>query len=250
METPLQPTDWREFFSSHAPYYDQNSFTQATLAEVDFFLTLFPIPAKARILDMGCGTGRHSIELARRGYKVTGVDLTPAMLEVARAKAATAGVDVTWIQGDATRFKSEETFDAALCVCEGGFGLIGADDDPEQHDAAILRSISACLKAAGGFLLTGLNGYSAIRQMKDEHVANGSFDTVTMVANYDDEMGLPEGKRIMRIRERLFIAPEVVRMLKGAGFTVEHVYGGTAGHWGKRPLMLDEVEAMFICRKG
>lgn len=249
MDAHVLPTDWRAFFDSHAPHYDQNPFTKDTLAEVDFLLTLFPIPVGAKILDVGCGTGRHSIELARRGYEVTGLDLSEGMLEVARAKASEAGVEVRWICADATAFKLDQVFDAAICLCEGGFGLLGSEDDPWAHDSSILARISEHLKPGAGFLLTALNGYSALRRMKDEHVANGAFNPATMVAHYEDEWELPEGNRIVQIRERLFIAPEVVRMLQEAGFRVDAVYGGTAGNWGRRPLMLDEVEAMYVCRK-
>ncbi len=249
MDSGVLPTDWRGFFDSHATSYDQNVFTQNTAAEVDFFLSLFPIAAGAKIIDVGCGTGRHSVELAKRGFKMTGIDLSPGMLAVAEGKAKAAGVEVNWVNDDATKFVLDERFDAGLCVCEGGFGLIGATDDPTQHDSDILKRTSACLKPGAGFLLTALNGYSALRQMKDEHVGDGRFDPATMVANYDDEWDLPDGMRIMNIRERLFIAPEVVRMLQDAGFRVDHVYGGTAGNWGRRPLMLDEVEAMYVSRK-
>ena len=85
--------------------------------------------------------------------------------------------------------------------------------------------------------------------MKDEMVLEGRFDPATMYANYQDQWDLPEGPRIMTVRERLFIAPEVVRMLQDSGFAVDNVFGGTAGHWARRFLSLDEVEAMFVCRR-
>src|SRR5262249_33609470 len=153
------------------------------------------------------------------------LDLSPGMLQVAQEKAQAAGVQVTWVESDATSFAFDQPFDAAICLCEGGFGLLGAEDDPWEHDFAILRCVSAALKPAGCCLLTAPNGSSALRRMQDEHVATGRFDPATMVADYDDEWDLPEGTRIMRVRERLFIAPEIVRMLREAGFRVDAVYG-------------------------
>lgn len=241
--------EWQRFFDAHAPRYDENPFTQHTEAEIDFFLALFPILPGSRVLDVGCGTGRHAVELAKRGYRVTGVDLSQGMLDVAAAKAQAAGVEVELIQADATNFALDRMFDAAVCLCEGGFGLIGSKDDPETHDLGILRSIAAHLPAGAPFLMTALNGYSVIRQMKDEMTSQGQFDPATMLSAYVDEWDLPEGKRHIQIRERLFIAPEVVRMLREAGFRCDAVYGGTAGHWAQRPLMLDEIEAMYVCRK-
>jgi SAM-dependent methyltransferase len=242
-------SEWQQFFDAHAPHYEQNPFAQHTKAEVDFLLSLFALAPGIRILDMGCGTGRHSVELAQRGFKVTGVDLSSGMLDQARENAGRAGVEVEFLQGDAVKWVSTVPFDAAICLCEGGFGLIEKSESAEEHDLAILRNIAGSLRAGGPFLLTALNGYSIIRQMKDEMVAEGRFDPATMYANYQDQWDLPEGPRIMTVRERLFIAPEIVRMLQNAGFVVDNVFGGTAGHWARRFLSLDEVEAMFVCRK-
>lgn len=246
----MPPVSWQRFFDAHAERYEENVFTKNTVAEVDFFLNLFPLARGARILDVGCGTGRHSIELAKRGCQVTGLDLSSGMLAVAKRNAEEAGIEVEWIQADASDFQLEKTYDAALCVCEGAFGLIGSEDDPEDHDAAVLRCTARSLRSGAGFLLTALNAYGAIRRFTQENVTSGAFNPATMVAEYDDEWDLPEGKQIMTIRERLFIAPEVVRMLRDAGFRVDGVYGGTAGNWAKRTLQLDEIEMMFVCRKG
>jgi SAM-dependent methyltransferase len=242
------PSPWQAFFDAHAPHYDANPFTQHTKAEIDFFLSLFPIARGASILDVGCGTGRHAVELAKRGYRVTGVDVSDGMLNVARAKAAVDGLDIRFIQADATDFQVE-THDAAICLCEGGPGLIGKGDDAEAHDLSIFRNIARSLKPNAPFLLSALNGYATIRQMNDTIIHEGRFDPATMVSRYEDEWDLPEGPRVVQIYERLFIPPELARILKHAGFTVDNIFGGTAGHWAQRPVSLDEVEAMFVCRK-
>lgn len=239
---------WQAFFDAHAPHYDANPFTQHTVAEIDFFLSLFPIPRGATILDVGCGTGRHALELAKRGYKVTAIDLSEGMLNVARAKAAIDGLKIEFVQADATDFKTDP-HDAAICLCEGGPGLIGKGDDPEAHDAKIFQNIAQSLKPNAPFLLTTLNGYATIRQMNDQIIHEGRFDPATMTSSYEDEWDLPEGPRVVQIYERLFIPPEVVNLLKRSGFRTEAVFGGTAGHWSQRPVSLDEVEAMYVCRK-
>ena len=242
-------TQWQAFFDAHAPHYDANPFTAHTKAEVDFFLRLFPLPRGASVLDVGCGTGRHTLELARRGYRVTGVDLSEGMLNVARAKAAVDGLDVHFVHADATAWTSAVPFDAAICLCEGGPTIIGQGEDAEAHDLAIFRNVAASLKAATPFLLTTLNGYAMIRQVNDAIVHEGRFDPATMVGSYEDEWELPEGPRVVKIYERLFIPPEVVRLLKSAGFAVDNVFGGNPGQWAQRHVGLDEVEAMYVCRK-
>ncbi len=239
--------EWQRFFDSHAAAYEDNPFTKHTAAEVDFFLSLYPLIPGNTVLDVGCGTGRHSIELAKRGFKVTGLDLSAGMLEI--AKANSGDLEIEWLQADATDFKLDTKFDAALCLCEGAVGLIEKGEDAEQHDLAIFRNIAQSLKPNAPFLLTALNAYSTIRQMSDEHVHEGRFNPASMISSYQDQWDLPDGARIMTIYERLFIAPEVVKMLTASGFTVDNVYGGTAGYWARRALSLDEVEAMYACRR-
>lgn len=240
---------WRTFFDGHAPRYMENPFTGNTRAEVEFLVELLALPRGSRILDVGCGTGRHSIALAASGFKVTGVDISEGMLGEARKAAQEAGVEVEWVCADATIWEPELLYDAALCLCEGGLGLADSTEDPVGHDLAILKRIYGALRPNAIFVATTLNGYALIRQMTDEHVVGGAFDPATMLATYEDQWELPEGPRSMRIRERQFIPPEMVAMLRHVGFTVDHVWGGTAGAWGKRYLKLDEVEAMYVCRK-
>src|SRR5438270_14026028 len=116
-------------FSETAAQYEENEFTRNTRAEVDFILAEFALPPGSRNLDMGWGTGRHAVELARRGYRVTGVDIAAGMLDEARKAARHARVDIRWIAADATRFTTDERFDAAICLCGGAFGILNLDDD-------------------------------------------------------------------------------------------------------------------------
>lgn len=200
-----------------------------------------------RLIDVGCGTGRHAVELAKRGFSVTGIDISPGMLQVARENAS--GLDIEFIEADATQWQSDERFDAAICLCEGGLGLINHDEDPVAHDLSIMRNVAASLKVNAPFVLTAMNGYATIRKVSDLMVEQGSFDPITMEMAYADEWTLPEGTVPMLIRERLFIPPEIASLLHHAGFVIEHVWGGTAGEWGERPLKLDEIEVMFVARK-
>ena len=71
-----QGNSWEAFFAAHAEFYDENVFVKNTFAEVDFLIEVLDLPPGGLVLDVGCGTGRHSIELAKRGYAVTGLDLS------------------------------------------------------------------------------------------------------------------------------------------------------------------------------
>jgi SAM-dependent methyltransferase len=158
-------------------------------------------------------------------------------------------VEVEFVHADASDFRFDEPFDAAVCLCEGAVGLIERGQDAELHDLAIFRNIAASLKPNAPFVMTAMNAYAVIRQMNDQLIHEGRFNPATMTSNYEDDWQLPEGPTRMTIHERLFIAPEMVRMLREAGFVVDNVFGGTAGHWARRFLSLDEVEAMYVCRR-
>jgi cyclopropane fatty-acyl-phospholipid synthase-like methyltransferase len=239
-------SEWEIFFDGHAPRYMDEVFTRDTLREVDFLEELLRLPRGAEILDLGCGTGRHSIELARRGYRVTGLDLSQGMLDVARQTALAAGVEVKWVKSDATTYRAPQSFDAVICLCEGAFGLLGTADDPETHDAAILRAVFTALKPGARFVLTALNGLAKIRNATPQDVAEERFDPMHLVESSTMEASTPQGNLSITVRERGYLPSQLVALLREAGLTVESLWGGTAGRWGRRPVELDEIELMAV----
>jgi SAM-dependent methyltransferase len=242
-------SNWKTFFDHHAPQYMQNVFTQNTLFEVDFLIEEMRLPPRSSILDMGCGTGRHSIELTKRGYRMTGVDLSEGMLEEARKAALAAGVNIEWIESDATQFEAKHHFDGAICLCEGAFGLVNLADESENHDVAILNNIYHALKPGAPFVLTALNGLRAIRQYNQEDVDMGVFDPMTLIETYPMEYETPEGKKTLLVREKKYLPHELASLCRRIGFEILHVWGGTAGSWHRKPVQLDEMEVMISARK-
>jgi len=239
-------SEWAQFFDRHAPQYDDNCFTKNTLAEVDFLLAELQVPAGAAVLDIGCGTGRHAVELAKRGLRVTGVDLSEGMLAQARRRAREAGVDVTWHCADATTFRTTQAFDAAICLCEGAFGLLGTAQRPVSQPLAILRTAAAALKPGARCLFTVLNGCAIVRKHTNADVASGVFDVLGMHEESDVAVtGMPPGT----LRERGFVPTELTLLFALAGLRVTAIYGGTAGAWGARAIDLDEIEIMVLAAK-
>lgn len=238
---------WQAFFDAHAEVYDQNPFTRNTLQEVDFLVAEMGLSPGTSVLDVGCGTGRHSVELARRGYTVTGLDLSTEMLARAARAAEAAKVRVEWVHSDATRFSFPRRFDAAICLCEGAFGLLGQGDDPIEQPLSILRNLSSALKPQAMAVFTVLNATAAIRRACAEDVAQGRFDPLTLVQSSAHPPR--EGLAPVAVRERWFTGTELRLLFRLAGMSVINLWGGTAGNWGRRPLDLDEMEIMVVARK-
>jgi ubiquinone/menaquinone biosynthesis C-methylase UbiE len=242
-----EKSTWEAFFDAHAPVYEDNVFTKNTILEVDFLLEELSIRPGGSILDVGCGTGRHSIELTKRGYDVTGIDLSSEMLARAADAAKAAGVDVNWIHSDATKFSLPGKYDAAVCLCEGAFGLLGQRDDPIGQPLSILCNISRSLKPQAKVVFTVLNATAMLRKCTNKDVAEGRFDPLTMVesSEHPPREGLPS----VAVRERAFVPTELILLFRLAGMSVLKIWGGTAGNWGRRTLDLDEIEIMIVARK-
>ncbi|HQP11124.1 MAG TPA: class I SAM-dependent methyltransferase, partial [Candidatus Omnitrophota bacterium] len=120
---------WYEsLFENYAHTYDKECFVQGTAGECDFIEQEIDRDKSAKILDIGCGTGRHAIELTKRGYHVTGVDLSENQIKRAREKAQEAGVAIDFQIHDARNLPFDGEFDLAIMLCEGGFSLMETDE--------------------------------------------------------------------------------------------------------------------------
>lgn len=241
--------DWLHFFEHEAPQYEQEIFTQNTAAELRFLVETLSLPPGAAILDIGCGTGRHSLGLAELGFQVTGIDLSPDMLAVAEKKRLDRGLSARFICKNARDFIAEQPVDAAVCLCEGAMCLLGSADDPIEADLRILHNVHASLRPEAPFILTVLNAAHFIRKYSDQDAAEGRYDYLNLVEFYHQTVQTAQGEREITLRERAYTPPELRRMLLLSGFLVEHIYGGTAGAWNRLPPSLDEIELMAIARK-
>lgn len=239
-------SNWKTFFDAIAPVYEGEVFTRNTVAEVDFLVNELQLPAGAMVLDLGCGTGRHSIELARRGYRVTGVDISSGMLAVARANAAQAGVEIEFIECPAQDFVSERKFDAAVSLCEGALCLFADNDDIWSKDMAILANMSNMLAPGKPFLVTVLNAFRMIRSVSDADVASGDVDLFTLTTRHPATVVVGDQHVSVSGIERYYTPSELVRMVNRVGLKIDNIYGGTAGNWRHGPILLDEIEFMAV----
>lgn len=241
--------EWQSFFDYYAPQYLDEKFTKNTEEEITFLAQELTLPAGSAVLDIGCGTGRHSLELASLGYQMTGVDISAGMLAQAQQKAQVRGLKVNWVHANILDYQPDRLFDAAICLCEGALCLLGTGEDPYQRDEQLLQVVYKALKPGSLFIVNVLNACRLIRLYSDADVAAGKFDLLTSTEHNIMEVETSSGKEMLHTRERVYMPVEFVGMLKRCGFEIKHLWGGTAGSWHREPLKLDEYEFMVIAQK-
>lgn len=244
---------YEKLFSNYANKYEKEVYTQGTVQEVDFLEELLQHDKRLSVLDVGCGTGRHAIELARRGYAVTGIDLSENMLQKAREKAAKANVKVTFIQADARTFQRSEKYDLVIMLCEGGFSLMETD----QMNYAILKNARAAMKEKGLFVFTCLNALFPLFHSVKDFMDQGSganfslltFDWLTFREHTNVEMTDDDGHSFfLNTNERYYAPSEITWMLKSLGLDEVEIYGGEVGNFSRCRLTPDYFELLVIAR--
>src|SRR6476619_6491577 len=134
---------WFEDVADHlGSAYLRYSFTKGTVQEVDHVVAALGLAPGDRVLDVGCGPGRHAHELARRGILVHGIDISARFVELAVEHAPPGA---TFERLDARQLGFDGEFDAAICLCQGAFGLMTANGD----DRVVLERIAAALRPGG-----------------------------------------------------------------------------------------------------
>jgi len=232
---------WEIFYNKHAKEYYKEPWMFNTIEEVDFIERELNLIKGMTILDVGCGTGRHSLELARRGYNVTGIDIADNMLNEARTVAKTESLNVEFVQTDATDFISDKVFDAAICLCEGAFGLLDVNEEPFLRDLKIIKNICSCLKHNGLFLLTCSSALPHIRRWNDTDVKNGTYNLENLVETFKMDDLYTEAANDLIFKSKSFTPPELKMLFFMAGFKTVFI----GGSWNKEFLSMDDHEILI-----
>lgn len=247
---------YEELFENFADNYEKEVFTQGTIGEVDFLEKELNFDRSKKIFDIGCGTGRHSIELAGRGYEVTGMDLSESMLNKAREKAARKNLKIDFFKGDARSFTTGKKFDLVIMLCEGSFPLMETD----EMNFAILKNAYNALDGNGKFVFTTLNGlFPLFHSVKDFLNNSGSgetsyesnFDLMTFrdssVIKTTDDSGK---EKMLNCTERYYVPPEISWMLKSIGFKKHEIFGCKLGAFSRSDkLTTEDYEMLVVAEK-
>lgn len=251
---------WYEaLFENYANKYEKEVFTKGTSGECDFIEKEIGFDKNLKILDIGCGTGRHSIELAKRGYNVTGIDLSNSMLKKAKENAKKQNVRVVFEKHDARKLLFNSEFDIVIMLCEGGFSLMETD----EMNFHILENASKALKSENSKLIfTTLNGlfplFHSVKEFFESQKKDGTaecsentFDLMTFrehnVTTIVDDDG---HKKELHCNERYYVPSEITWMLKSLGFTSIDIFGAKLGAFSRDDqLTTEDYEMLIIAEK-
>ena len=232
----MSDTPWYKTFFGEDYLHIYDFLTpERTEREVEGIVNLLALPPGSAILDLCCGHGRHSIALAKRGYRVTGLDLSEVFLQHARSEAEAQGVQVNWVQGDMRKIPFENEFDAVINIFTA-FGYL----ENEDEDQVVLQQIQKALKPGGLFLLETRNRELLMRDFDPSEVIryeNGlivleerDFDLLTDRCNVKVTMIHPDGhRREYSHAAHMYTLRDYVHKMAAAGLTLQAYYGGLNG---------------------
>lgn len=197
---------WQDFY----PYMFSEERFSAAPEEVSRIMALTQSTGGS-LLDLCCGPGRHAVEFARRGFRVTAVDRSPFLLDRARKHGADAGVAIEWILEDMRRFYRPESFDV-VCNLFTSFGYF----QDEQDDLRVLRNIHQSLKE-NGVLVMELLGKERLARIWQNSICTDLADGSMLV----------QRNRLLQDWSRISSEWTLIKEGKAQTFVFEHtVYSG------------------------
>ena len=241
------PDWWNGFFDGlMADFWRAVIPPEATRDEVAFVEKALELSRGCRVLDAPCGHGRHSLELARRGYRVTGLDFCEDLLGTARAGSAAHALAVEWVKRDMRALPWSREFDAAFCV-GNSFGYF--DDEGNQ---AYLDGVARSLERGGRFLLeSGWVAESLFPDFRSKLELSAGGIRFVAENRYVPETGFVEnvfrasarGRRESKTaRHRVYTCRELLAMVERAGFAPV----ATWGTLDRRPYALGSPRLLLL----
>ncbi|PDT76526.1 class I SAM-dependent methyltransferase [Sinorhizobium sp. BJ1] len=233
---PLSSLELESYFGDDYLHFgDVVNSPEKTDLEVEAIWNLLSLKEGGLVLELGCGYGRITNRLARKGARVTGLDASPVLLKKAEADAAERGVNVEYVLGDMRSLPWRDCFDAVF-LWYTTFGYFNeADNEKVLHEAA--RS----LRKGGRLLIDQLNRCSLlsgkwplneiVRRNDDLRIDISNYDALTDRCNSERTIVRNRCVRRMRLSVRHYGFSEYVRMLRSAGFETVEAYGQEGGEF-------------------
>jgi SAM-dependent methyltransferase len=224
---------WFEPLAAYlGPAYLRYSFTRGTESEVSFLWSALGLSAGARVLDVGCGPGRHCVALASRGAEVVGVDISTDFLRLVGAGCSVAAADARSLP------VRPGSFDAAISLCQGGFGLLGGVDD-----GLVVAEMARAVRPGGQIAISAFSSYFAVRFLEE----GDRFDAATGV-NHEISMvtGADGSTREFDLWTTCFTPRELRLLAASAGLCVSDVWSVAPGDYAARAPDLQHPEFLLL----
>jgi SAM-dependent methyltransferase len=245
MTEPDGSSHWFEALADHlGESYLRYSFTKGTANEVSFLVDALDLRPGMRVLDVGCGPGRHARALGEAGIEVVGVDISQRFVDIARIDAPEG---VTFERLDARGLPFSEEFDAVISLCQGAFGLAGGASAPgPDPDGVVLDGMARALRSGGRLAVSAFSAYFQIRYLEDAD----SFDADAGVNHERTSLRSPEGVDAEHDLWTTCFTPRELRLLAArAGLDVEQLWSVTPGEYARNAPDLDHPEFLLVARR-
>jgi SAM-dependent methyltransferase len=238
------PGHWFEPVAEHlGAAYLRYSFTKGTRQEVDFLVDVLDLEAGMRVLDVGCGPGRHAHLLAGRGLEVVGVDISQRFVDLATESAPPGA---SFLRADARSLTFDREFDVAISLCQGAFGLTGGPGAPLDGDGAVLAGMARALRPGGRLAVSAFSAYFQVRYLED----HDAFDAQAGVNHERTEVRDEEGTAVEVDLWTTCFTPRELRLLAAtSGLEVDHLWSVTPGAYGREEPTIDRPELLLIARR-
>lgn len=236
-EAVFEPDDYLYF-------YGDALTEERTKKEIEFLVKELELNGPMKILDLACGYGRHANLLAELGCCVTGVDITPGFLEIAKKK----GLNVEYVQQDMRKISFLNKFDRALLL----FTSFGYFEDKENFK--VIKNVSRALNPGGLFCFDTFNRDAFLKNFLPYMVIEKGNDLMIDRNTFDSATGRLTNRRIVirggKRRDkpffvRLYNPTEIKELLSRAGLTIHKIYGD----WDAKPFTSNSGRMIIVAKK-
>jgi SAM-dependent methyltransferase len=236
-----EPDHWFEPLADHlGAAYLRYSFTKGTEQEVAFLVDALELAPGKRVLDVGCGPGRHAHAMAARGIEVVGVDISQQFVDIATERTRD-GMPVSFRRVDARHLRFDGEFDAAISLCQGAFGLVAPGDDVD-----VLAGIARALRPDGRFAVSAFSSYFQVRYPQEA----GAFDVATGVHHERTVLKNEAGSEAEAdLWTTCYTARELQLLCDRAGLKVDAVWSVEPGRYQCQPPTIETPELLMVGRK-
>jgi SAM-dependent methyltransferase len=225
--------DW--YVSAFADTADM-AWTDRTEAEVERAMRMLRPQGGERVLDLACGSGRHSLELKRHGFEVVGADISPELLEIAKRNAEGEGLDVSFVEADLRELAFDAEFDIVLSLNDGAIGYLETDEENLRTFEVISRS----LRPGGRHLMQLPNVLYAREHLPQKSWIAGESMIELVEHRWNKKDRYMEGAMIpvrfgevleelkpIEFRQRLYTVEELKEIMSSVGMEVDRVFHGS-----------------------